>query len=127
MCVKKILIIDDEYNNRLLLEEILEDSEEDFQIISVESGELGLDKLQQERFDAVFLDMQLPIVDGIQIIDIVKRQWKLEALKIIIITANSNQLNSQAWYNDYVDAYITKPYRYITILDTIKKLLKTGN
>ncbi len=127
MCVKKILIIDDEYNNRLLLEEILEDSEEDFQIISVESGEIGLDKLQQERFDAVFLDMQLPIVDGIQIIDIVKRQWKLEALKIIIITANSNQLNSQAWYNDYVDAYITKPYRYITILDTIKKLLKTGN
>ncbi|MDD2400852.1 MAG: response regulator [Clostridia bacterium] len=124
--MKRILIIDDEYNNRLLLEEILEDSEEKFQIVSAENGELGLDKLQHEKFDVVFLDMMLPVINGIQIIDIVKCQWKLDDLKVIVITGNSNKFTSKDWYYDYVDAFITKPYRSKTILDTLNKLLKTG-
>lgn len=64
MAGEKILVVDDEPGIRSALESILLD--EGFRVATVESGEEGLDCMLESEFDAVFLDIWLPGIDGIE-------------------------------------------------------------
>ena len=61
---ERILVVDDEPGVRSALTAILVD--EGFEVSAVESGEEGLEALQREEFDAVFLDVWLPGIDGLE-------------------------------------------------------------
>ncbi|MBN2617434.1 MAG: sigma-54-dependent Fis family transcriptional regulator [Spirochaetales bacterium] len=84
--MNKILIIDDEKGIREILASILED--EGYFVETAESGEIGLDKLKNDEFSLIFLDLWLPGIDGLQILEKISKE--LTPPEVIIISGHAN-------------------------------------
>lgn len=69
--MKKILIIDDERSIRRALREILEF--EEFEVFEAENGQEGLELLKANQYDLVFCDIKMPILDGMEVLEAVKK------------------------------------------------------
>ncbi len=69
--MKKILIIDDERSIRRALREILEF--EEYQVFEAENGQEGLDLLKANQYDLVFCDIKMPILDGMEVLEAIKK------------------------------------------------------
>ncbi len=69
--MKKILIIDDERSIRRALREILEF--EEYDVFEAENGQEGLDLLKANQYDLVFCDIKMPILDGMEVLEAIKK------------------------------------------------------
>ena len=119
----KVLIIDDEYSNRLLLEEILEDYDKPLEIITAEFGDQGLDMIKREKPEVVFLDIMLPIVSGTEICRIVKNELKMKDVKIILITAMGNFESDNIISSELADGYLRKPFNSKQVISELNKTI----
>ncbi len=125
--MNKILIVDDEPNNRILLEEILEDFEEDgILLFYAADGAEALDIIQLEKPDLVFLDIMLPEMDGFDICHTVKYKLGLENIFIAILTAKSQDADKKKAMDVKADMYITKPFKTRVIADLVNKVFSTA-
>lgn len=125
--MKKILIADDELNNRLLLQEILEDFEEaGFQLLYAADGAEALEIIQSERPHLVFLDIMLPEMDGFDVCHTVKCKLGLENIFIAILTAKSQEADKKKAMDVKADMYITKPFKSKAIIDVVRSVFNTA-
>ena len=118
---ERILVVDDEPNMLRLLKTILMDKTG--YEVSTTNNPLEVSKLlQEDSFDLVITDLKMPLVDGLDLIDIVK---KMDAsLPIIIITAYGTTETAEEAVQRGAYDFITKPFRKETILITIKRALE---
>jgi DNA-binding NtrC family response regulator len=118
---ERLLVIDDEPNMLRLLKTILMDKT-GYTVITTNNPLEVHSLLLQETFDLVITDLKMPLVDGIDLIDIIK---KIDVhLPIIIITAyGTNEIADEAVKKGAYD-FIIKPFRKETILITIKRALE---
>ncbi len=118
---EQILVVDDEPNMLRLLRTILMDKTG--YEVSTTNNPLEVSKLLQEKsFDVVVTDLKMPLVDGMDLIDIVKKID--EKLPIIIITAYGTLETAEEAVQKGAYDFITKPFRKETILITIKRALE---
>ncbi len=87
--MKKILIVDDEKNIQVSLATVLED--EGFQVYFAKDGQEGIEKFQNIRPDAIFLDIWLPGIDGLEVI---KRILEIDPLQIIIMISGHGSVSA---------------------------------
>ncbi len=87
--MKKILVVDDEKNIQVSLASILED--EGYQVFFAGDGPEALEKFSLVRPDAVFLDIWLPGMDGIEVL---KRMLALEPLQVVIMMSGHGSINA---------------------------------
>ena len=122
--MKKILIVDDEVNNRLLLEEILEEfKEQGVEIFLAENGKQALGIIISERPDLIFLDVMMPEINGYEVCNIVKSELKLLHTYVVLLTAKG-QLEDKNRGNDVMcDKYITKPFYFNEVLGIAENVL----
>ena len=115
--MKKILIVDDEENIRLLYKEELE--EEGFLVELAENGEEALKKLSRFQPDLVTLDIKMPGMGGIEAL---KRIREMERkLPIILCSAYGDyKQNFATWASD---AYVVKSADLTELKSTIRKFL----
>jgi len=116
---KKILIVDDNADNRDLICEILEDAGYDF--IEAEDAESSLDILQDTVFDLVLMDVSLPNMNGIEATKQIKANANYTGLPVFLLTAHAMQSDIDAGKAAGADSYITKP------IDEDKLLLEISN
>ena len=123
--MKKILIVDDEVNNRLLLEEILEEfKEQGVEILLAKDGRQALDIITRETPDLVFLDIMMPEINGYEVCSIVKRQLKLLNIYIVLLTAKGQEEDKNKGFHALCDRYITKPFYFNEVLAIAENVLK---
>jgi two-component system alkaline phosphatase synthesis response regulator PhoP len=114
--MKKILIVDDEANNRLLLEEILEDFKgKGVEIFLAKNGKQALGIIISERPDLVFLDIMMPTISGYEVCDIVKRELKLLYIYIVLLTAKGQEEDKHKGFDVLCDRYITNQLNHYFI------------
>lgn len=124
MQMKKILIVDDEANNRLLLEEILEDFKgKGVEIFLAKNGKQALGIIISERPDLVFLDIMMPTISGYEVCDIVKRELKLLYIYIVLLTAKGQEEDKHKGFDVLCDRYITKPFYFNEVIGVAEKVL----
>ena len=113
-----VLIIDD---YQPLLESYIVLLENEFQVYTATTGEMGLACLQQQSIDLLLLDLQLPTIDGLEVL---RRVKALDAhLPVIIVTAvNEAQPMAQAFKLGATD-YVVKPCDIDTILRLLRRTL----
>ena len=113
-----ILIVDD---NQHLLEAYSVLLEDEFQVYTATTGEMGLACLQQQSIDLLLLDLRLPTIDGLEVL---RRAKALDAhLPVIMITAaNEVQRMTQAFELGAAD-YVVKPFDIDTILGLLRYTL----
>ena len=115
--MKKILIVDDEENIRLLYKEELED--EGFSVECAESGEEALEKLPLFRPDLVTLDIKMPGMGGIEVLRRIRETER--RLPIILCSAYGDyKQNLATWASD---AYVVKSADLTELKCTIKRFL----
>jgi two-component system alkaline phosphatase synthesis response regulator PhoP len=122
--MKKILIVDDEVNNRLLLEEILEDfKEQGVEILLAEDGKRALDIIISERPNLVFLDIMMPTINGYEVCNIVKKELKLPDMYIVLLTAKGQTEDRNRGFDVLCDKYITKPFYFNEVVNIAENIL----
>ncbi len=104
---KKILVVEDNMINQLIMEEILEKTNA---IVSIaDNGQIAVDMTQGETFDLILMDMQMPVMDGIQATKVIRQQFSAEDLPIIAITANAMKEDREKGIAVGLNDYLTKP------------------
>lgn len=117
----KILVIDDEKLVCWTLEDVL--GREGYEVISAESGEAGLKLIEEESPDLVLLDLRLPRMDGMEVLDRIK-EIEPEALVIILTAHGTVESAVEAMKKGAYD-YINKPFDLGETKLTLKKALET--
>ena len=118
---EQLLVVDDEPNMLRLLKTILMDKT-GYEVTTT-NNPLEVSKLLQEKaYDLVVSDLKMPLVDGMDLIDIIKKIDPL--LPIIIITAYGTLETAEEAVQKGAYDFITKPFRKETILITIKRALE---
>jgi len=84
----KVLIVDDEERNRKLLGDLVKFNGD--QVIYAAHGQEALEILMNEHVDVMLLDLIMPIIDGIQVMKILKRKKLLSFLSVIIVSDITN-------------------------------------
>ncbi|OGR24714.1 MAG: histidine kinase [Desulfobacca sp. RBG_16_60_12] len=118
---ERILVVDDEPNMLRLLKTILMDKT-GYEVTTT-NNPLEVSKLLQDgHYDLVVTDLKMPLVDGIDLIGIVRN---IEAaMPIIVITAYGTIETAEEAIQKGAYDFITKPFRKETILITIKRALE---
>jgi len=117
----RILVVDDEPNMLRLLKTILMDKT-GYEVTTT-NNPLEVSKLlQEDHYDLVVTDLKMPLVDGIDLIGIVKNIEP--TIPIIVITAYGTIETAEEAIQKGAYDFITKPFRKETILITIKRALE---
>ena len=121
----RILVGEDNATNQKVIARILERAGHTAHI--VDNGEKVLDALEQERFDLVIIDMQMPVMDGLQALQVYRMLPDANrSLPFIVLTANATTEALRACEEAGVNAYLTKPIEPRRLLETIHGLAAGG-
>lgn len=102
-----ILIVDDASINRKILRGILES---DYRIFEAENGARALDCLQQEHIDVIILDLMMPVMNGLEFLEIVRGNSRYSDIPIIVNSQAGEQENEYKALELGADDFIAKPY-----------------
>ncbi len=124
---KRLLLVEDNELNREIAEEILEDA--GFIVESVEDGAYAVEVMAEPdagRFDAVLMDIQMPIMDGCEASRRIRSMENGEIAKIPIIamTANAFEEDRQMAFAAGMNAHIAKPVDVEVLMETLAHILQ---
>ncbi len=121
----KVLMIDDDTIEIMKLKRTVSSKNLDHQIIDAKNGEQALNILEQKDGipDIVLLDLNMPKINGIELLSILKAKESLRHIPIIIVTTSSNNKDLLQCYKLGIAGYIIKPLKYKDYVTKIKKVL----
>tara|TARA_R110000737_G_scaffold347768_1_gene380110 strand:+ start:15923 stop:16291 length:369 start_codon:yes stop_codon:yes gene_type:complete len=119
--MKKILVAEDSSVIQNLTKKIL--TLQNFQITSVKNGEQVLQKLDEESFDLILMDINMPVMDGIECTKKV-RNLSDEAKKnipIVAITGNARNYTMEEFLANGINDFIPKPLNFDQLVEKVRK------
>lgn len=131
---KKILLLEDHYDHAALIIDILQIECIKNEIVLIKDGQEALDYLLKEDNDGnygtkshiglVILDLNLPKVNGVEILKFLKRNQRYHSTPVIILSSSSDQKTIDKVYKNGADDFITKPIYYEEFVEKIKTLIE---
>ncbi len=121
----KIVIVDDEVHIRTLLEQSLEELEEgyDVEVHVAENGQEGLDLIKSVHPGLVLLDVMMPMMNGYDVCQAVRKDSEFDDVKIILLTAKGQEADRDRGIAVGATQYMTKPFDPDELLDVAKEML----
>ncbi len=119
---ERILIVDDEEDIIDVIRFNLE--REGYDVISVGTGEKGLDAVERHNPDLIVLDLMLPGIDGIDVCKELKRDPVTKNIPVIMLTAKDSELDIVLGLEFGADDYMTKPFSPKVLTARIKAILR---
>ncbi len=117
----KVLIVDDNDLMRTLLRGILRS--ESCQVVGeAKNGAIALELVDRTYPDVVFLDVMMPEMDGLEVLQYIKERYA--HIKVIMITGNPSVENVQESIQGGASGFIIKPFNTARVLDTLHKALQ---
>lgn len=116
---KKILIVEDEWKIARFLQIELE--HEGFETMIEANGRKALDRIMQENFDLILLDVMLPEMDGIELC---RRVREVLDIPIIMLTAKDDVQDKVTGLDSGADDYLTKPFSILELFARIRATLR---
>ncbi len=105
----RILHVDDEPGDLEIMRILMKrDVKEDFDIVGVTEAKKALEKLESEHFDIVVADYLMPGMDGLELLDALKKSEKHAHLPFILFTGKGSSEIAKAGFEKGADRYITK-------------------
>ena len=119
----KILVVEDNEKIRKLLCNLLTNIGFS-SIAEAENGKLAWDKMHAYTYDLVLTDWQMPVMDGIELLKLIRRDANLKDLPVMMITASDKQDHIIEAAKFQVNGYIVKPFSVKTIVEKIDKVFE---
>jgi two-component system phosphate regulon response regulator PhoB len=120
----KILVVDDEPDAIELLKVNLKAA--GYEVIAAADGEEALKKARAVLPDLIVLDVMLPEVDGLEVCKILRRDQRVSAIPIIMLTAKAAEIDRVLGLELGADDYVTKPFSPRELVLRVKRLLRTS-
>jgi two-component system chemotaxis response regulator CheY len=93
-------------------------------VVEADDGVDALKKLSQQHFDILITDINMPMMDGLKLVSMVRKDEVHKDIPIIIITTEGAQEDRQRALSLGANAYITKPIQAPQVISKVKDLLK---
>ncbi len=119
----RILVVEDSPTMRQLITFTLKRLK-DVEIVEASDGVDGLKKIAAGKFDIIFTDINMPIMDGLKLVSLVKNDPANKDIPIVVITTEGGQEDRDRALALGANSYITKPIQATNLLATATQLLK---
>jgi CheY-like chemotaxis protein len=124
-----VLLVDDDPGDVLMIEEALESIDPPRSIFVVNDGEEAVAFLRREgqfttvpRPDVVLLDLNMPRMDGRQVLAEIKSDEQLRSIPIVVLTTSQSPADILSSYSLHANAYVTKPMNLDDLTDVVHKI-----
>lgn len=122
MIIIKILVVDDEYLIRNVIKEYCQN--EGYKVDEAENGEVAIDKVYDNDYDLIIMDIMMPDMDGYE----ASREIKdIKDIPIIMLSARTEEEDKLNGFDIGIDDYITKPFSPKELMARIKAVTKRNN
>jgi CheY-like chemotaxis protein len=125
--MRKVAVVDDNSDNRLIIRTILEDQ---YEIMEFSSGLEAIEGFRKNKPDVVILDISLPEMDGTEILRRIRDDFELQDLPVIALTAHAMVGDREKYLAAGFNDYVAKPILDMNVLfSTIQRWenQETGN
>ncbi len=119
--MKQILVVDDNYLNCVMAKKALEN---DYHVHIVKSGQEALDFLAQNEVDLILMDIEMPKMNGIEAVKIIKADQHLSKIPVIFLTADSDPETEVECIACGADDFIRKPFVPVVMNTRISRVLE---
>ena len=111
--MRKIAVVDDNADNRLIIRTILEDQ---YEIIEFSTGIEAIEGFRKSRPDVVILDISLPEMDGTEILRRIREDAELHDLPVVALTAHAMVGDREKYLAAGFNDYVAKPILDMSVL-----------
>ncbi|MFH0802838.1 MAG: response regulator transcription factor [bacterium] len=119
--MKKILIVEDEEKIRKVINILVKSDE--VAADEASDGMEALNKIKNNDYDLVILDLMLPVVDGMTILKDIRADSRTAALPVIVVSAKNLNQDLLDGFQGGANYYITKPFEPKELIDSIELIL----
>ena len=116
---KRILLIDDEINLQQLVKVVLDSK--GYTVTTADNGRDGLEKLETANPDLIILDMNMPVMGGVEFYQKICDAWSQPQYPVLILTARANMEEFFKGMN--VDGFMAKPFEIDALLAEVQRVL----
>lgn len=121
-----VLLVEDNEFNRMVAEDTLKELLPDIRIAIAENGAIAVDKVRNNDYDLVLMDIQMPIMNGVDATRTIRSEFPEDKkhVAIIAMTANVLQEDVQRYLDAGMNAYISKPFKTNDLLLKMSSVLE---
>ncbi len=121
---QRLLIVDDSEANLELLSELLEDK--GFEVTTAPDGRAALDTIDKTSFDAIVLDLQMPGMDGLDVLQALRQSHSQVALPVIMATALADSQTMVSALEAGANDYVTKPIEVDVLVARLRAQIRSA-
>ena len=118
--MKTILIVEDSATTRALIRAVIEELGE-FETVEASSGFEALKMLPQQEYDLIITDINMPDINGLELINFVRNNPRYNHIPIIIVSTERSEEDKKRGMALGATAYVTKPFKSLELQEIIKK------
>jgi two-component system chemotaxis response regulator CheY len=122
----RILIVEDSPTMRQLLSYAMR-RRKDIEVVEAQDGMDGLRKLSEDHFSLALVDISMPVMDGLKLIQMIRADATMQQLPIAVVTTEGAKEDRERALALGANAYLTKPVQAQRVLETVEKLLAEGS
>ncbi|MBI4698843.1 MAG: response regulator [Nitrospirae bacterium] len=120
--MKSILVVDDSNTIRTLIKSVIEDIGS-VDIFEASSGFEALKILPQHAFDLVVTDINMPDINGFELINFIKNHDRYKRIPVVFVSTERKDEDIKKGMSLGACAYLTKPFKADELVDTVRKAL----
>jgi len=118
---KKILVVEDNPVNRRLIVDILRHF--GYELIAAGNGEVGMKMAKEQKPDLILLDLQMPVLDGFETLNLLRNASETRGTKVIAVTSYAMAGDREKILATGFDEYISKPLNTRELPEIVKKMI----
>jgi two-component system chemotaxis response regulator CheY len=120
--VKTILIVEDSSTTRALIRAVI-DELGDFETVEASTGFEALKMLPQEEYDLIITDINMPDINGLELINFMRTNDRYRNIPIIIVSTERSEEDKKRGMALGATAYVAKPFKSVELQEAIKKII----
>lgn len=118
-----LLIVEDSAATRALIRNAIESIGEDLATVEAATGFEALKLLPTEEFDLIITDINMPDINGLELISFVKTNPRYSAIPLVIVTTERSEEDKERGLALGASAYVTKPFKAEELQEVITRIL----
>ena len=120
--MKTILIVEDSSTTRALIRAVI-DELGDFDTVEAATGFEALKMLPQQEYDLIITDINMPDINGLELINFVRGNVRYSHVPIIIVSTERSEEDKKRGLALGATAYVTKPFKSVELQEAIQKII----
>src|SRR5438128_1643530 len=119
----KVLVVEDSPSMRSYIVNTIESGSEDLEIVEAENGYEALKTLPHHKFDAILTDINMPDINGLELVSFLKNHPIYKTIPIMVISTESTAEDRHRAAALGAEEYLVKPFEAPELVDKLRRLV----